>query len=90
MIEKIGMGTKPDPNNFTILCSSVVNGNTIIIARYHGCTTFDGRKLMVLKGRHHQRRQTLDPHFFEGHPVIGRFIPTVEGMKLAIVCAKNL
>ena len=47
IIEKIGMGTKPDPYKFEILELKHVGGNTIIEARYDGCTTFRGRKLMV-------------------------------------------
>ena len=88
MIEKIGMGTKPDPYKFTIKELEVVAGNTIILANYDGCTTFGGDKLMVLKGEGHEGRQTLDPHFFEDHPVIARFIPTRDGWWCARKCAE--
>jgi hypothetical protein len=89
-IEKIGMGTKPDPDpfKFEILEINVIGFNTVILARYDGCATFDGKKLMVLEGTGHGGRQTLDPHFIEGHPVIARFIPTKEGRRLAELCAK--
>jgi len=87
-VEKIGMGTKPDPFAFEILELEVVAGNTIILARYDGCTTFGGKKLMVLEGHGHEERASLDPHFIEGHPVIARFIPTENGHSLAQLCAK--
>lgn len=89
IIEKIGMGTKPDPYKFEILELKHVGGNTIIEARYDGCTTFRGRKLMVLEGIHNHFT-TLDPHFFEGHPIVARFAPTLDGWRLAELVAKSL
>lgn len=88
-VEKIGMGTKPDPYNYSILEWELVNGNTIILAEYHGCLTFGGKKLLLLKGEHTEF-ETLDPHFFEDHPIIARFKPTLEGWSLANLCAENL
>jgi hypothetical protein len=88
-VEKIGMGTKPDPYNYTIKSIESINGNTIILANYIGCTTFGGDKLMVLKGIHNNFL-TLDPHFFEDHPVIARFAPTLEGFRLAKLVAENI
>lgn len=88
-IEKIGMGTKPDPYKYAVLRKEFVNGNTIILARYAGCLTFNGEKLMVLKGTH-QTFETLDPHFFEDHPVIARFIPDSLGWRLARLCARHI
>ena len=87
-IEKIAMGCKPDPNNYTVTHEEVINGNTIIMANYGG-DTFGGEKLMVLWGIH-LNRKTLDPHFMEGHPVIARFIPTEEGWELARMCAGQM
>lgn len=85
-IEKIGMGTKPDPYKFKIVRLEVVGENTVIMANYDGCTTYDGNKLMVLKGIH-KEFETLDPHFIEDHPVLARFPPTDEGWELArLVC----
>jgi hypothetical protein len=89
IVERIGMGTKPDPYKFEIVEICHVNGNTIITAKYHGCTTFNGHKLMVLRGIHNHFL-TLDPHFFEDHPVVARFVPTVEGFNLAKIVAQNI
>lgn len=82
VIEKIGMGTKPDPFKFEILKTEYFGGCTIILARYEGCKTFSGKKILVLRGIHEDFK-TLDPHFFEGYPVVARFIPNDLGWKLA-------
>lgn len=86
----IAMGCKPDPNNFTIKCLKLVCGNTIVLAQYHGCETFKGDKLMLLRGNWNSNQLlTLDPHFLdENYAVIGRFIPNKIGMKMAIASAK--
>lgn len=90
MLEKIAMGAKPDPYNFKIVKSSIINGNTIIMANYNGCLTFSGNKLMLLKGTP-QIGETLDPHFLdEEYAVVARFIPNDIGWKLAELCAENL
>ena len=89
-IKMIAMGCKPDPNNFTIKHIELVCGNTIVEAQYHGCATFDGHKLMLLRGNWNiDQLLTLDPHFLdEKYAVIARFIPTKEGLKMARACAK--
>ena len=84
--EKVAMGLKPDPDNFTVMASEVVNGHTIVLAKYHGCAQYDGDKLMVLEGE--PTFETLDPHFIEGHPVVARFKPTRHGWALARSCAE--
>jgi hypothetical protein len=85
-LNQVAMGCKPDPTKFEITLIEYVNGNTIIMANYGGAT-FNGSKLMVLRGIH-KDITVLDPHFLnEDHPVIARFIPTVEGLNLArIIC----
>ena len=86
-IHKIAMGAKPDPFNFTVVKTEIVNGNTIVLAKYHGCKTFDGHKLMILKGEH-QIEASLDPHFLdEEYAVRARFIPNEEGWNMARLCA---
>ena len=68
-VEKIAMGCKPDPYKFTVTKKEHVNGHTIIQANYGG-DTFNGEKLMLLKGVH-EDFTTLDPHFLdEDHIVI--------------------
>jgi hypothetical protein len=89
-INQIAMGAKPDPFKFTIIWKEIVNGNTIIVANYHGCLTFGGNKLMVLRGTPNIET-CLDPHFLnEDYPVIARFPPTAEGRKLALLVCNNI
>jgi len=92
-IEKIGMGTKPDPFNYTIESWGENEHGTLIEVKYHGCKTFDGIKILLVKGlgiNTIKKRKTLDPHFFEDHPIMARFAPTKEGRKLAKICLNNL
>lgn len=81
-INQVAMGCKPDPNKFSIKHIEHINNCTIVIANYGG-TTFNGDKLIVLKGIH-DSFITLDPHFLnEDYPVFARFQPTEEGLSLA-------
>lgn len=86
------MGAKPDPTNFRIVRKELVGNNTIVLANYPGCKTFEGDKLMVLRGDYLSwNGETLDPHFLnEDYPVVARFIPTAEGWALAKICARSL
>lgn len=87
-IQKIAMGTKPDPYNFEVIQREVIYGNTVVMARYPGCLTFEGRKLMLLRGVHTGEFTTLDPHFLdEDYAVIARFVPNEHGWALAKICA---
>lgn len=84
------MGAKPDPYNFTVIKKEIIAGNTIVLAKYHGCLTFDGNKLMLLEGEH-DIEDTLDPHFLdEDYPVVARFIPNENGWSMARLCARQL
>lgn len=87
-INQVAMGCKPDPHNFVIQYLERINGNTIIIANYGGAT-FNGNKLMVLKGLFSETElKVLDPHFLnEDYPVFARFQPTDEGIRLAKIVA---
>lgn len=88
-IKQIAMGCKPDPFKFTLKLIEHINGNTVVIANYGGAT-FNGDKLIVLRGIHAEF-ETLDPHFLnEEYPVVARFIPTEEGLKLARLVANNI
>lgn len=91
IIEKIAMGCKPDPFNFKIVKSEIVSDNTIIMANYGGAT-FNGNKLMLLRGVFDvEKLESLDPHFLdEDYAVIARFIPTEEGWAMAKLCAKMI
>lgn len=88
---KIDTGVNPNPYNFRIVWASVVNGHTIMKVNYPNCTTYNGDKLLLLRGIWPITMHKLDPHFFEGdHPVIARFEPTQEGNQLANLCAQAL
>lgn len=86
--------TWPNPNPFRFSVNWVDHdyGHTIMSVRYSDCTTFDGNKLLLLRGYHKAGDFTeLDPHFFpDPHPVIARFIPTVEGLRMARAAARSL
>lgn len=89
-IQKVAMGTKPDPCNFTIIRYEINNGNTIVLALYPGSITFDGQKLMLLRGIYTEFT-TLDPHFLdEEYAVVARFIPNDLGWVMARECAAQV
>ena len=77
----------PSAFRFKILLSEYINGNTILLVNYPDCTTFQGNKLLLLRGQY-KNFKILDPHFLdENHPVIARFLPNPEGWKMARLCA---
>lgn len=92
-VEKIGMGTKPDPRKFIILSAFTGRRSTLIRAVYEGCSQFGGVKTLLMDRsipRVETSLNTLDPHFIEGHPVVARFAPTVTGERLARVARSVL
>jgi hypothetical protein len=85
----------PDPNpcNFSILYTyeSLLVDLCIVMAKYHGCTTFDGKKLMLVKGRKKEieKMTMLDPHLLgNGHVVVARFEPNDEGIEMIVALLK--
>lgn len=83
MIEYVGMGTKPDATKFEILHKEhYADVCTILLVKYEGCETFGGNKLMIYAGVY-EKTETLDPHFFENHPVVARFVPNNAGWEMA-------
>lgn len=92
-IKMVAMGCKPNPHDFTVKRLELICGNTIVIAQYHGCVTFDGDKLLLLRGNWNldQLLTSLDPHFLnKDYAVVGRFVPTKEGLKMARAAARVL
>lgn len=86
----LDVAPNPSPYKFTIESIEHHNGNTIVLARYDGCTTFNGFKLMLLRGEFSLFTK-LDPHILgNDHPVVARFEPTETGYNLAILCANEL
>lgn len=95
----------PQPPNPNPLLYSIIKvqkiGNKFEIAevKYKGCTTFNGRKLLLLRrniliekdGHYYYKVEKIDPHLLgEDHIVMARFEPTEEGWELAELCAKHL
>lgn len=89
----------PDPRKFTILrgLEIGVGGKFLLVEiEYHGCTNFEGRKILLYRGvsRYKLESQTvIDPHFSDGekhiHP-IARFVPTDDGWRMGILLATEL
>lgn len=72
----------PDPNRFKVLRIEVCGQYQIVEVRYDGCTTFNGRKLLLM--RLSEIGKSLDPHLLgNGHPVVARFEPTKIGWEMA-------
>ncbi len=85
----------PDPLLYTIKKHARVNSFLIVRVKYCGCTNFEGMKILVFKDATMDQllaQRTIDPHFSDSekfiHPV-ARFVPTVEGMKMAVSFCKN-
>lgn len=82
----------PDPFKFKIIHLEQVGTYVVAEIKYDGCTTYEGRKILVLSKSKIQdvRRLThLDPHFMESNKVEARFRPTVKGWEDAIAYAET-
>lgn len=78
----------PNPFKFIILDEKIVNKKSILLVKYKGCTTFGGKKLLLLKGKW-KGGNHLDPHLLnKNHIVAARFEPNKIGWKMAKKCAK--
>jgi hypothetical protein len=81
----------PDPSRYRVISQEIIGRYSIVEAEYTGCTTFNGRKLMVLKTDQKIGSKQLDPHLLgKGHPVIARFEPNKNGRRLAKMCVLYL
>jgi hypothetical protein len=84
-------GVNPNPYRFRVIWAEVHNGHTVMMVNYPNCTTFNGDKLLLLRGIWPITMRKLDPHFLDAlHPVIARFLPTTEGIFLARAAALAL
>ena len=81
---------EPNPRRFNIRKREDVNGRSILLVYYPGCTTFEGMKLILLHGLWNGGAW-LDPHFVPESPqrVMARFEPTEQGWTLARLCAES-
>ena len=89
----------PNPKNYTILDHKQINGNIALLVDYKGCTTYEGKKVLVYKNvtwAHVNMMKELDPHFSEEKNSVfkispfARFEPTDEVMTCAMMLMENL
>jgi len=85
----------PDPFRYKVLQYKQVRQFLLVIVEYEGCTTFEGKKILVYKDvdiKKLSKQESLDPHFSDNtafYSPIARFIPTVEGWQMAIEFTTN-
>ena len=82
---------EPNPKKFQILEVHEVNGWTVAIVHYPGCTTYGGRKCLVFDCGANvvQDQAVLDPHFLERSDMLSP-IARFEATKRGTALAKNL
>lgn len=74
----------PDPYKYTISSVEEYEHYFIALLLYHGCTTFNGYKLLLIDKDKIKDDIAIDPHLLgNGHFVIARFEPTPEGWDMA-------
>jgi hypothetical protein len=79
----------PDPNNYTIVKTSMIMNFLIIKIKYHDCINYEGNKILVFENctlKDLQEQKLIDPHFSENkkyHSPIARFEPTDGGWRMA-------
>ncbi len=79
----------PNPHRFVILDRVDYFNATVLMVKYFGCTTFEGRKILVTVPMPDEI-PVLDPHFYEEGPVLARFKPDKAGWRAAIEYARSL
>ena len=84
----VDIKNNPDPLKWILTGSYQGKGGYVLDVRYLDCTNFEGRKLLVFKGKYDRvafiLRKELDPHFLEDNKLMmARFRPTKEGYNLA-------
>jgi hypothetical protein len=85
----------PNPANYSIIRSEVVNGYLIIELKYHDCTNYEGKKIMVYECALGDllKQKLIDPHFCDSKKYfspIARFEPTERGWNNACILASNI
>lgn len=80
----------PSPDNWELLEMYHGKNGYVLKVKYLGCTNFEGIKILVYRGTYIERIY-LDPHFTDvGNSPIARFIPTSEGLQMALDLVKEL
>lgn len=83
----------PNPFEFEVVSATGNNRYCLLQVKYHGCTSYEGVKIMLFKhGYNETRNRTkLDPHFVEsGFGPFARFEPTQEGWKMGVRMLQTL
>lgn len=90
--KKVYISMNPNPKNFKIEALVEIE-NTYVEVFYPDAKNYEGRKIMVYKGKVAEqimKATELDPHFQpEGLTPIARFAPTLEGKYLAMQLTKG-
>lgn len=79
----------PNPNNYTIENYLEKGNYLIIMVKYHDCTNYEGKKILVYKNvslLKLLKQRSIDPHFSKSQTYlspIARFVPTTEGWNMA-------
>jgi len=87
------LAPNPDPENYNVVKRREVNGYTILLINYPGCTNYEGLKILVFESMSYMicsGKGKIDPHFCkdEKFSPIARFEPTDKGWDMAIEFAK--
>lgn len=87
----------PNPKNFEIRKSLIINDFLIIRLLYPDCKNYEGNKVLVYdKGivlDDLLKQKTIDPHFSNSKKFISpiaRFVPTTKGWDMAVKLSKTL
>lgn len=84
----------PDPFRFMVLKSFSEGGFTLAEILYHGCTNYEGKKVLLFRKDIGSlvTLDSLDPHFLEddANGLLARFVPTAEGWELGLRALKSL
>jgi hypothetical protein len=86
----------PSPRLYEINHISVYGRYTIALIKYPNCTNYEGVKILLYKDVSEDQLKSagyLDPHFCESVEHLkpmARFVPTIEGMSMAIELAQAL
>jgi len=94
IIKKVTL-PNPNPANYSVIRSEVVNEYLIIELKYHDCTNYEGRKIMVYECTLDElmKQKLIDPHFCNNENYfspIARFEPTERGWNNACALANVL
>lgn len=80
----------PDPSRWALIHREQYAHGYVLMVKYFGCDTFEGRKIMVYRGQY-KLRTVLDPHFADSDDSpIARFKPDEEGWDAAVALVQSL